>query len=109
MLATTEANKVLPTVVDRCHRFDFARPTVSQIASVLRRTRSTSPAPSVAGGSTQELSPLWMPASSMCSITPPRYSCSPSNSASTSISMASSRNRSTSSGRSGPISVARLM
>ena len=36
VLATTEANKVLPTVVDRCHRFDFARPTVEQIASVLR-------------------------------------------------------------------------
>ena len=28
VLATTEANKVLPTVVDRCHRFDFGRPTV---------------------------------------------------------------------------------
>ena len=26
VLATTEAQKVLPTVVDRCHRFDFARP-----------------------------------------------------------------------------------
>src|SRR5829696_2675877 len=25
VLATTEAQKVLPTVVDRCHRFDFAR------------------------------------------------------------------------------------
>jgi DNA polymerase-3 subunit gamma/tau len=37
VLATTEANKVLPTVVDRCHRFDFARPGVPQIASVLRR------------------------------------------------------------------------
>ncbi len=37
VLATTEANKVLPTVVDRCHRFDFARPSVVQIASVLRR------------------------------------------------------------------------
>ena len=37
VLATTEANKVLPTVVDRCHRFDFGRPTVTQIASVLRR------------------------------------------------------------------------
>ena len=30
VLATTEANKVLPTVVDRCHRFDFARPSVSR-------------------------------------------------------------------------------
>ena len=37
VLATTEANKVLPTVVDRCHRFDFGRPSVPQIASVLRR------------------------------------------------------------------------
>ena len=26
VLATTEAQKVLPTVVDRCHRFDFGRP-----------------------------------------------------------------------------------
>jgi DNA polymerase-3 subunit gamma/tau len=37
VLATTEASKVLPTVVDRCHRFDFARPSVPQIAGVLRR------------------------------------------------------------------------
>jgi len=37
VLATTEAGKVLPTVVDRCHRFDFARPTVEQLAAVVRR------------------------------------------------------------------------
>jgi DNA polymerase-3 subunit gamma/tau len=37
VLATTEAGKVLPTVVDRCHRFDFTRPTVEEIAGVLRR------------------------------------------------------------------------
>jgi DNA polymerase-3 subunit gamma/tau len=37
VLATTEANKVLPTVVDRCHRFDFARPTVEDIAGVVSR------------------------------------------------------------------------
>ncbi|NUT54966.1 MAG: DNA polymerase III subunit gamma/tau, partial [Thermoleophilia bacterium] len=37
VLATTEANKVLPTVVDRCHRFDFSRPSVPQISAVLRR------------------------------------------------------------------------
>src|SRR5262245_9666773 len=37
VLATTEANKVLPTVVDRCHRFDFGRPTVGQITAVLRK------------------------------------------------------------------------
>jgi DNA polymerase III subunit gamma/tau len=37
VLATTEAQKVLPTVVDRCHRFDFGRPTVEQVAAVLHR------------------------------------------------------------------------
>jgi DNA polymerase III subunit gamma/tau len=37
VLATTEAQKVPATVVDRCHRFDFQRPTVEQIASVVRR------------------------------------------------------------------------
>src|SRR5919201_319632 len=37
VLATTEAQKVLPTVVDRCHRFDFTRPSAGEIATVLRR------------------------------------------------------------------------
>jgi DNA polymerase-3 subunit gamma/tau len=37
VLATTEANKVPATVVDRCHRFDFQRPTVEQLADVVRR------------------------------------------------------------------------
>jgi DNA polymerase-3 subunit gamma/tau len=37
VLATTEAQKVLPTVVDRCHRFDFGRPTVEEVARVLHR------------------------------------------------------------------------
>src|SRR5271163_1905627 len=37
VLATTEAQKVPATVVDRCHRFDFQRPTVEQISSVVRR------------------------------------------------------------------------
>jgi DNA polymerase III subunit gamma/tau len=37
VLATTEAQKVLPTVVDRCHRFDFGRPTADQVATVVRR------------------------------------------------------------------------
>jgi DNA polymerase-3 subunit gamma/tau len=37
VLATTEAGKVPATVVDRCHRFDFHRPTVEQISEVLRR------------------------------------------------------------------------
>ncbi|HEX4033070.1 MAG TPA: DNA polymerase III subunit gamma/tau [Solirubrobacteraceae bacterium] len=38
VLATTEAQKVLPTVVDRCHRFDFQRPTAEQIGTVVART-----------------------------------------------------------------------
>ncbi|MHB8695261.1 MAG: DNA polymerase III subunit gamma/tau [Solirubrobacteraceae bacterium] len=37
VLATTEAQKVLPTVVDRCHRFDVGRPSVEQVGKVLRR------------------------------------------------------------------------
>ena len=37
VLATTEAQKVLPTVVDRCHRFDFGRPSVDQVRDVLQR------------------------------------------------------------------------
>jgi DNA polymerase III subunit gamma/tau len=37
VLATTEAGKVPATVVDRCHRFDFQRPTVEQISSVLSK------------------------------------------------------------------------
>jgi DNA polymerase-3 subunit gamma/tau len=41
VLATTEANKVLPTVVDRCHRFDFARPSVPQITDVVRRVAAS--------------------------------------------------------------------
>ena len=37
VLATTEAQKVLPTVVDRCHRFDFGRPSAEQVGTVVRR------------------------------------------------------------------------
>ncbi len=37
VLATTDAQKVLPTVVDRCHRFDFGRPTADQVSTVVRR------------------------------------------------------------------------
>src|SRR5437763_3176969 len=37
VLATTEAHKVPATIVDRCHRFDFHRPSLDQIASVLVR------------------------------------------------------------------------
>src|SRR3954467_12388109 len=37
VLATTEAHKVPATIVDRCHRFDFQRPSLEQIAGVLSR------------------------------------------------------------------------
>ncbi len=37
VLATTEAHKVPATIVDRCHRFDFQRPSLEQIAAVLQR------------------------------------------------------------------------
>jgi len=37
VLATTEAHKVPATIVDRCHRFDFRRPTLDQIAGVVQR------------------------------------------------------------------------
>src|SRR5215212_7486498 len=37
VLATTEAHKVLPTIVDRCHRFDFRRPSLAEITTVLNR------------------------------------------------------------------------
>ena len=40
VLATTEPHKVMPTIVDRCQRFDFARPSPEEIATVLRRAAS---------------------------------------------------------------------
>jgi DNA polymerase III subunit gamma/tau len=41
VLATTEAHKVPATIVDRCHRFDFQRPSLEQIASVLERVAAS--------------------------------------------------------------------
>ena len=40
VLATTEAHKVPATIIDRCHRFDFQRPSLEQIAGVLKRVAS---------------------------------------------------------------------
>ncbi len=37
ILATTEAHKVMPTIADRCQRFDFQRPSVEQLSEVLAR------------------------------------------------------------------------
>src|SRR5919106_986443 len=51
VLATTEAHKVPATIVDRCHRFDFQRPSLDQTAGVLRRVAAEEeielPAPAV--------------------------------------------------------------
>ena len=59
----------------------FIRPRTPMPWASLRvdsRTRSSSPAPRVTGGSVHEESPEWMPASSMCSMIPPRYISVPS-------------------------------
>ncbi|HEX6228346.1 MAG TPA: DNA polymerase III subunit gamma/tau [Solirubrobacterales bacterium] len=37
VLATTEAHRVMPTIADRCQRFDFQRPSLEQISEVLKR------------------------------------------------------------------------
>jgi DNA polymerase-3 subunit gamma/tau len=37
VLATTEPQKVMATIVDRCQRFDFQRPSLEQISQVIRR------------------------------------------------------------------------
>jgi len=37
VLATTEPQKVMATIVDRCQRFDFSRPTPGNIAEVVSR------------------------------------------------------------------------
>jgi DNA polymerase-3 subunit gamma/tau len=37
VLATTESHKVMPTIADRCQRFDFQRPSLEQISEVLVR------------------------------------------------------------------------
>ena len=41
ILATTEPHKVMATIVDRCQRFDFQRPSLEQIAEVIRRVAAT--------------------------------------------------------------------
>ncbi len=41
VLATTEAHRVMPTIADRCQRFDFQRPSLEQISEVLTRVAAT--------------------------------------------------------------------
>jgi DNA polymerase-3 subunit gamma/tau len=40
ILATTEPHKVMPTIVDRCQRFDFQRPTLEELAQVVNTVAS---------------------------------------------------------------------
>jgi len=37
VLATTEAHKVPPTIIDRCHQFRFHRPSLRQVVGVVKR------------------------------------------------------------------------
>lgn len=37
ILATTEAHKVMPTIADRCQRFDFQRPSMEMLDEVVNR------------------------------------------------------------------------
>ena len=78
-------------------------------ATVWRRTSSSSSAGIECGGSEQALSPECTPARSMCSMMPATTIVSPSLIASTSSSIASSRNWSTRTGRPGPTSAVRSM
>jgi DNA polymerase III subunit gamma/tau len=41
VLATTESHKVMPTIADRCQRFDFQRPSLEQISEVLNRVAAS--------------------------------------------------------------------
>jgi DNA polymerase-3 subunit gamma/tau len=41
ILATTESHKVMPTIADRCQRFDFQRPSLEQISEVLNRVAAS--------------------------------------------------------------------
>ncbi|HXF32030.1 MAG TPA: DNA polymerase III subunit gamma/tau [Solirubrobacterales bacterium] len=41
VLATTESHKVMPTIADRCQRFDFQRPSLEQISEVLNRVATS--------------------------------------------------------------------
>src|SRR5215204_5883349 len=36
-MLTTEAHKVPPTIIDRCHQFRFHRPSLGQVAGVVKK------------------------------------------------------------------------
>ncbi len=79
----------------------FMRPTTPSSRASSMDCRSISATVSGArlnGGSAHAESPEWIPASSMCSITPATTTSLPSDTTSTSTSAASRRNRSTRTG-----------
>ena len=84
-------------------------PSSRASATVWRRISACTSASIEYGGSEQALSPECTPARSMCSMMPPMTTSVPSLTASTSTSMASSRNWSISTGCSGDARTARRM
>ena len=87
----------------------FSRPSTPRRRAsrrVMSSISSSSSSESVAGGIWHDESPECTPASSMCSITAPMNTSEPSDTASTSTSIAPSRNRSISTGWSGDASAA---
>ncbi len=81
----------------------FIKPTTcnaSAIATVCRRSSSCSAVERLNGGSEHAESPECTPACSMCSMMPPISTSSPSQTASTSTSIASFRKRSSNTGES---------
>ena len=90
------------TVSSLTANWTLIRPTTpnsSASSRVWRRISSCTASDSERGGSEQALSPECTPANSMCSMMPPTTTRVPSLSASTSTSVASSRNLSISTGR----------
>ena len=63
-----------PAPIANCTLSRPFTPMPRAMPSVASRTRSISARPRVTGGRVQLESPEWMPASSMCSMTPPMYS-----------------------------------
>ena len=103
----TSSTKIFPFWIANWMLTSPRTPSASASRRVSARTSSSSSRTARwYGGSTQALSPEWIPASSMCCITAATTTSSPSQSASTSSSKASSRKRSSSTGCSGEAATA---
>ena len=83
-----------PAWIAYCTLISPTTPIAIAMSRVAARICSSISSPSECGGSTQALSPECTPASSTCCMIPPIQASLPSQSASTSTSRESSRNRS---------------